>query len=282
VNAQRASAAGLRPWRVTILVLAALFFSIPLLAALKFSLQQDSGGTGFGNYTRLFTDPDLRKSLATSLEIAAFTVAIVLVLMVPTVVLVRLRLQRLSLLLESVTVLPIVIPPVVMAAGLASLQSKASGELSTLLFTSPVSALTPFYVILAMPFTYRSLDAGVRAIDLRTLVDAARSLGANGPAVLLRVVLPNIRTAVLGAAFLSLALVLGEVVISRILLYTTFPTQIVQVGQDSAGVSVALSLGSLLLTWVLLLIVSVFGDRRRRAHPRMRARFAPQPKEVGT
>jgi putative spermidine/putrescine transport system permease protein len=263
---------------VVILVLAALFFAIPLLSAAKFSLQQDSGGTGLGNYGQLFTNPDLRASLFTSLEIALFVVVIDLALMVPTVVFVRLRLPRLSLLLESITVLPIVIPPVVMAAGLASLQSKASGELSTLLFTSPVTALTPFYVILAMPFTFRALDAGLRAIDLRTLVDAARSLGANGIAVLVRVVLPNVRTAVLGAAFLAVALVLGEVVISSILLYTTFPTQIVQTGQSSAGVSVALSVGSLVLTWLLLLGVSALGDRqRRRGHARGRAAARLQP-----
>ena len=79
---------------------------------------------------------------------------------------------------ESVSVLPIVIPPIVMGAGLAELQQHAPASISSLLFSSPLTALTPFYVILALPFAYRSLDVGVRAIDLRTLVDAARSLGA--------------------------------------------------------------------------------------------------------
>jgi putative spermidine/putrescine transport system permease protein len=82
--------------------------------------------------------------------------------------------------------------------------------------------------------------------------------------VLGRVILPNIRTAVLGAAFLTLALVLGEVVIARILLYVTFPVQVVETGQASAGVSVALSLASILLTWALLLVLSFAGGRGRR------------------
>jgi putative spermidine/putrescine transport system permease protein len=105
----------------------------------------------------------------------------------------------------------------------------------------------------------------VRAIDLQTLVDAARGLGASWTAVLLRVVLPNIRSAVLAAAFLSLALVLGEVVISSILLYTTFPVQVVQTGQASAGISVALSIESIVVTWLLLIIISMLGGRRRRS-----------------
>jgi putative spermidine/putrescine transport system permease protein len=70
---------------------------------------------------------------------------------------------------------------------------------------------------------------------------------------------------VLGAAFLSLALVLGEVVISSILLYTTFPVQLIQTGQSSAGVSVALSIESLVVTWLLLLIISTLGGRRNRS-----------------
>jgi putative spermidine/putrescine transport system permease protein len=97
-------------------------------------------------------------------------------------------------------------------------------------------------------------------------VEAARNLGAGLATTLLRVVLPAIRSAVLGAAFLTLALVLGEIVIARILLYTdTFPVAIVEVGRSQAGVAVALSLASLLVTWVLLLAVSLAGVRRRRA-----------------
>ena len=117
-------------------------------------------------------------------------------------------------------------------------------------------------MVLAVPFAYRAIDNGLAAVPLRTLVEAARNLGASLPLALLRVVLPAIRSAVLGSAFLTLALVLGEVVIARILLYTdTFPVAVVEVGQSQAGVSVALSLASLVLTWLLLLLVSFAGGR---------------------
>jgi len=100
-------------------------------------------------------------------------------------------------------------------------------------------------------------------------VEAARNLGASLATALVRVVLPAIRSAVLGAAFLTLALVLGEVVIARILLYTdTFPVAVVETGRTAAGVSVALSLAALLLTWALLLAISFVGARRvRRTEP---------------
>lgn len=250
-----------RVWRITILVLAAIFFLGPLIGALRFSFEQVNGRDGFGNYAQILHDSALGSALVSSLEIAGLTTAIMLVLMVPTVVWVRLRLPRLALIVESISVLPIVIPPIVMAAGLASLQSHASASVSNLVFSSPLSALTPFYVILALPFSYRSLDVGVRAIDLRTLVDAARSLGAGWTSLIVRVILPNIRTALLTAVSLTVALVLAEVVISGTLLYDTYPVALVNTGQEYTGEAVALSVASLIFTWLLLLAISFVGNR---------------------
>jgi putative spermidine/putrescine transport system permease protein len=250
---------------VVVFAVAAVYFLVPLLAAAEFSLRAPGGGYGLASWTAIAGDPVLLSALSTSLWIAVVTAVVVLVLVVPTAVWVRLRLPAAAAVLESATILPIVVPPVVMAAGIAFVQANLGGPLFRSLFASSATALTPFYVVLALPFAYRAVDNGLAAVPLRTLVEAARNLGASLPVALLRVVLPTIRSAVLGAAFLTLALVLGEVVIARILLYTdTFPVAIVEVGRSAAGVAVALSLASLLITWVLLLAVSLAGGRARR------------------
>jgi putative spermidine/putrescine transport system permease protein len=247
-----------------VLGLAAVYFLMPLVAAAEFSLRVP-GGYGPTNYLAVVRDAALFEAVLTSLGIALLTAALTLVLVVPTAVWVRLRLPGLSGLLESVTILPIVIPPVVMAAGIAFVQANLGGPVFRELFASSTTALTPFYVVLAVPFAFRAIDNGLAAVPLRTLVEAARNLGAGRATTLVRVVLPTIRTAVLGAAFLTLALVLGEVVIARILLYTdTFPVAVVEVGRTAAGVSVALSLAALVLTWLLLLAVSFAGGRTGR------------------
>jgi putative spermidine/putrescine transport system permease protein len=253
-----------RIWRVTILALATLYFLGPLAASIRFSLVQSNGKDGLGNYAQVFHDQVLANALWTSLELAGLTTAVMLLLMVPTVVWVRLRLPRVALVVETVSVLPIVIPPIVMGAGLAELQLHAGAGLDTVLFQSSLTALTPFYVILALPFAYRSLDVGVRAIDLRTLVEAARSLGAGWFTVILRVIVPNMRTAVLTAVSLTVALVLAEVVIAGTLLYDTYPVELVNQSQEQVGLAVALSVISLLLTWLLLFSFTFIGTRRRR------------------
>jgi putative spermidine/putrescine transport system permease protein len=151
-----------------------------------------------------------------------------------------------------------------MAAGLEFLELSAPPWMIKYVFNRPLTGLIPFYVVLAMPFTYRAIDTGVRAIDLHTLVDASRNLGASWPATLARVVLPNVQTAVLGAMFLTVALCLGEVVIATLLLYQTFPVEMIVLNhQAKAGVSVALSMLTLGFTFLLLFSLSFLAQRRR-------------------
>ncbi len=184
------------------------------------------------------------------------TVAITLVLLVPTVVYLHLRLPRLRRVVEAICLLPIVIPPVVLIVGVlqvAPMRLKATPYLLAL-----------EYVVLALPFAYRSLDAGLAAIDLRTLVDAARSLGSGWVSTLMRVVLPNLRSAVMSATVLTAALVLGEFTLASLDQYQTFPVWVVAFDQDDARVSVAVSLLALVLTWALLLLLSALDVRRAR------------------
>jgi putative spermidine/putrescine transport system permease protein len=163
--------------------------------------------------------------------------------------------------LDFVTILPIVIPPIVLILGVlhaAPLWLKSSPYLLSLV-----------YVILALPFVYRSLDAGLSAVDLKTLVEASRSLGGKWGSTLLHVILPNLRAALLSATVLTLALVLGEFTMASLDLWTTLPVWIYQFQQDDAHISTAVSMLSLIATWILLtVIVSLDRSQSRRARRR--------------
>lgn len=253
-------------WRLVILVVALLFYGFPFAAAVKYSLIETNGSFGFSNYSQIISNSAVRDSLYTSLEISAITAFVVVALMLPTVVLVRLKLPKLTLMLEGVTILPLIVPPIVIAAGLAHLQGSAPGWVVRLWFNHPLTGLTPTYVVLAMPFSYRAIDTGVRAIDLRTLVDASRSLGASWFTTLVRVILPNVETAVLGAIFLTVALCMGEVVLSSIMLYNgVLPVEMLSVGASSPGISVAISILALVFVFLLLFSLSFLAGRRRGA-----------------
>lgn len=244
-------------WRWVIFLLFAVYFLVPLAASFEFSLRGRNGHHSFEAYRKIFSEPAFGSTLWLSVKLAVITVVLTLALVVPTVTFVHLRLPRWRRVIETITVLPLVIPPVVLVVGVLGAFS------GTTLISTP-NILGFEYVILALPFAYRALSAGLTAVDLRTLTEAARGLGAGPVVTLLRVVLPNLRTAVLNAAVLTVALVLGEYAMANLMLFNTFSVWIVTVGETEAAVSVAVSLLALVLTWVLLMALTLLGRGRGR------------------
>ena len=114
-----------------------------------------------------------------------------------------------------------------------------------------------------LPFAYRAIDASLSSVNAETLAEAARSLGAGWFTVIVRVILPNIRSGVLAAAFISVALVLGEYVFASLLVFDTLPVVIALLGKSDAAVSVAASLAALLFAFTLLLLLSLANRDRR-------------------
>ena len=248
-----------RLWRVIVMLVAGAYFLLPVYAGLKFSLENISGHFSLQAIQNLPSAPGFAGAFWLSMRLAIVTLVISTLLMVPTTIYVHLRLPRMRRVMEFITVLPIVIPPIVIIAGVlpaAPLWAKSSPYLLSFL-----------YVVLAMPFIYRSLDAGLNAIDLKTLVEASRSLGGNWLKTLTRVVLPNLRPALLSAMVLTLALVLGEFTMASLDLWSTIPVWIVQFNTSSDGhVQTAASMLGLVGTWLLLtIIVSIDRSESRRS-----------------
>jgi putative spermidine/putrescine transport system permease protein len=261
-----------RAWRWVVLLVLGLYFLVPMAASLWFTVRdRGRGGLTARYYAAIPGAAGFVDAFTRSLLLAVLTVLLALLLMVPTVVLVTLRLPRLRTTVELLTLLPLVLPPIALVVGVRSVLAWAPDYfLNTPLADAFFALQQPslpwilvlVYVVLALPFVYRALDAGLRGVDLRTLTEAARNLGASWPRVLVSVVLPVLRTSVLNAAFLTFALVMGEYTIAVILGFQTFPTWIVEVSGSQPQLSVAVSVLSLAVTWGLLLLISAL-DRRR-------------------
>lgn len=242
-----------------------LFFVLPLLAMLRFSLEGAKLGTWSVQAWKQMASyqgtgiPPLLSSIEITLELALITCAVMLVLLVPTMIWVRLRVQWLARPMEFLSLLPLTIPAIVLVVGLGPIYNRIQHY--------NLSALMLFwvYVILALPYAYRALAAGLGAIDVKTLSEAARSLGASWFTVMVRVIAPNMRQAILNALLLTSALVLGEFTIAFLLLYNNLQVELYSISRNTpnAGVLFSTSTAALLFAFVLLLILSYAGRRRR-------------------
>ncbi|PBC77257.1 putative spermidine/putrescine transport system permease protein [Streptomyces sp. TLI_235] len=267
---------GRRPrlWRGAVLLVAGLYFLVPMAASVWFSVDNRSGGVQFDAYTGLLSAPGFTDALVLTLELAAVTVVVLLALLVPALIAARLGTARMRSVLEVVCTLPLVVPPVAFTAGVIGVLRWGPDHLmdtpffQTIVFIQQPEfplVLVIAYVLMSLPLAYRALDSGLRAVDVRTLVEAARSCGASWPRAVVTVVLPNLRGALLNAAFLTLALVLGEFTAASILGYQPFAVWVYSVGNSQGQMSVAVSVLSLLITWVLLLLLAAAGRERRPA-----------------
>jgi putative spermidine/putrescine transport system permease protein len=266
LRAQRARR--LRVIRWVLLLVFALIFVVPLLALVEFSTRQvDLSGPRTLEYWRQIGDyPDLISAIVASLELAAITAVGALVLLVPTMVWVRLRLPKLARIVEFLCLLPLTIPAIVLVVGWAPIYLWINYFTPAQYQTSPL-VLAFAYVVLVLPYMYRSLDAGLQAIDVPTLTEAARSLGAGWTTVMVRVITPNIASAVLNSCLLAVSLVLGEFTVASLLNYVNVQVAMNNLQQANAGVSVAVASGALLVVFLLLIALSFVGRRRRGVSP---------------
>ena len=258
---RRSARRRLQAFRIAVLTLTGAFFLVPLLAMLDFSTRLlNADGRTWAAWKLLVTDPLLRGSILSSLLLSLLTVLGMLVLLVPTLIWVRLRVRWLARPVEFLCLLPLTVPPLVVIVGLTNVTAWLS-----YLFGDTPNWLAFLYVVLVLPYAYRALDAGLAAIDVPTLAEAARSLGAGWFTVVVRVVVPNLTTALLSASFISIALVLGEYTFASLLNFDTLQVAITQQSKSNAQEAVAASLAAILFAAVLLVGLSfVSGGRRGR------------------
>jgi putative spermidine/putrescine transport system permease protein len=253
------------PW--IILVLCSLYFVVPLIATFEFSMRKRRGVYSFDAYSSVFQDNRFLESFGYSIAVAVAAIVVGMLLVVPTVYWIRLKLPRVRPIVEFITLLPLVIPAIVVVFGYLRLYNSSSW----LPFTSSARAtdllLIFGYVTLALPYTYRAVDTGLRAIDVRTLTEAAQSLGAGWPTILFRLILPNVRSGVMAGAFLTLAIVIGEFTIASLLDRPAFGPYLQNIGANSAYEPSALAIIAFAVTWLCMGLINVFGRSAKDAAP---------------
>ncbi len=245
-------------WSWLIFVVGALYFLIPLAATFYWSLRAEKGNLGLEAYRRLFADTNFLPSFSESIVNAIAAIFISLLIIVPTAYWVTLRLPRLRPVIEFITLLPFVIPAVVLVFGLIRLYSRPP-LLLTATYESSRILLVCVYAALSFPYMFRAVDNGLRAMDVRTLTEAAQSLGASWPTILLRVIFPNLRVALLSGALLTFAIVIGELTIALFMAQHTLGPYMANLTRSKVYEPSAMAIVSFAITWAAMGLIQLIG-----------------------
>jgi putative spermidine/putrescine transport system permease protein len=243
-----------------VFIVGVLYFFIPLYGTLDFSLKSKPF---LSAYTAILNDPQFVSTLTYSFVAGILTIIISIVIIVPTAFWVRLKYPQLRPFIEFITLLPFVIPPVILVFGLLHTYSGSTPiPLANSDFGSNV-LLVAAYVVLSFPYMYRAVDTGLRAIDIQSLTEASQSLGAGWIRILWQVILPNVRTSLLSGAFLTLAIVVGEFTIATFLDRSAFAPYLALVGDIKPYEQAALALVSFGITWLAMIVIAILGRNSR-------------------
>ncbi len=261
-------------WSWLWFILGALYFVLPLYATLAFSLEMKRDTLSFLAYQKAFADKDFWKTFGYSNLVALLTIIVSALLTIPTAYWIRLRLPQARRIVEFITLLPFVIPAIILVFGLIRIYSSPL----TIPFTDFVlfkpltnsiigttTLIVAGYTVLALPYMYRSVDTGMRTVDVATLTEAAQSLGANWTTIMVRVIFPNLRSALLSGALLTFAIVVGEVTMSSFLGVPAFGPYLFLLGQHRAYEPAALSFASFILTWIAMGLIQLFTGGQEQA-----------------
>jgi len=244
-------------------ILGALYFLVPLYGTFQFSLRMKRGMLSFAAYESAFSDPQFLRTFLFSNVMAVSTIAVSLLLVVPTAYWVLLKAPRWRPVVEFVSLLPFVIPAIVLVFGLIKTYSRP-------VLLGPIPILPPMtnstfttnlllvagYTVLSLPYMYRSVDNGLRAMDVRTLTEAAQSLGAGWFTIIFRIIFPNLRTALLSGSLLTFAIVVGELTLAAFLNRPAFGPYLAWLGQNKVYEPAALSIVTFGLTWLAMILIN--------------------------
>ncbi len=256
-----------RIWSWLFMALGVLYFALPLIGTLEFSMKLRRGAYSLDAYWVVLADPRFQQTFLYSVLMALATIVVGVLLVVPTAYWVRLKLPRWRPFMEFITLLPLVIPPIVIVFGYIRLYNTSSWLPLTGSAMGTNILLMFGYVVLALPYMYRAVDTGLRAIDVTTLTEAAQSLGAGWITILARVILPNVAVAVLSGAFLTFAIVIGEFVMAALLSRPAFGPYMQLLGANRAYEPAALAVIAFAVTWGCMALIQVV------------SRFAPKTPE---
>jgi putative spermidine/putrescine transport system permease protein len=255
-------------------ILGALYFVLPLYATLDFSLRMQRDTLSLLAYQRSFADPDFLSSFLFSTVVAVVTIFGSILLIVPTAYWVRMRLPQARRIVDFITLLPFVVPAIILVFGMIRIYSiPLKIPFTEITLISPLTnsalgtdiLLVAGYIVLSLPYMYRSVDTGLRAMDVRTLTEAGQSLGASSLRILLNVILPNLRSALLSGALLTFAIVVGEVTLASFLNRPAFGPYLWLLGQHRAYEPAALSFISFLMTWAAMGIIQFLTGGQEQA-----------------
>lgn len=199
--------------------------SIPVIGTIIYSLSSSWGATilpdGFTLkwFISLLRDERFIDSLGRSLLIGIISLIVSMVIIVPSIIISAYYFPKLLKIIEFLSLLPFMVPAVVLAVGLLKVYS----GLNFNIFGVPVIIIGAYFSV-AFPFIYRGIKNNLEVLHLKSLIETVNILGGTNFDAFRYVILPNLKKGIISSGILSLAILLGEFMYANLLIGGRYET----------------------------------------------------------
>lgn len=242
------------------------FLTLPLVIIVVVSLssspylQFPPPGFSLRWFENYLTSPAWMDATWRSLQVAAATVVLTLLLALPLAFALTRGTFRGRLVLDRLMLAPLIVPTIVTAIAIY-------GIFAQLRLVGSMVGLAIAHSILALPFALIVLKAGLRGLD-KTLETAAAGLGAGRFTIFRRIVMPQMVPSLVSAALLSFITSFDELVVAIFLAgaNSTLPKRMFENIRTEVDPTVAaISVVQILMICLGLLLFARFGQSRVKA-----------------
>src|SRR5512134_616672 len=202
---------------------------------------------------------DYRQTVFLSIQIALACLACTLLLGVPAAYVLARRQSALTRAIEELLVMPVAVPGLATALALIVTYGGWGDFRRSWMF------ILVGHVLFTLPFMVRSVLAVLSSIDLRTLEEGARSLGAGFGQRFFGIVLPNCRSGIVAGSLMVVTLSLGE--FNMTLLLHTPLTRTLPVGLADSYASLRIEVGSAYTLVFFVIIIPLLIAMQLAARP---------------
>ena len=198
-----------------VMTLVIVWLLIPLLATVIYSLFEDWTGIipqGFTlkNYNAIFSDQAFVKAMYQTVIICIVPILITIVVILLALFTVTVYFPRLEKYVQILCMIPYTIQGVILSVSILILYARSDSFLN-----GRMIMLMGAYCIIILPHIYNGIRNGMRAINMKMLLEAAEMLGDSKLKAFFRVIVPNIITGITVSSLLAVGLLFGDYVIIR-------------------------------------------------------------------
>ncbi len=249
---------------VIVMTLVIIWLILPLLATIIYSLFTDWTGIipkGFtlANYTKIFTDAGFLTSMYQTVIICVIPIVITVVIMLFALFAVTVYFPGLEKYIQILCMIPYTIQGVILSVSILALYARSGS-----VFGNRMVMLIGAYCIIILPHIYNGIRNGMRAINMKMLLEAAEMLGESKLKAFFKIIVPNILSGITVSSLLAVSLLFGDYVIIRNLSSTNVNNMqkfLYQAMKRSSTEASAVFVVIMLITFIITAVVLTIQSR---------------------